>query len=1141
MLAKMKRPNRLGAARSQILSIFATVTLLAGFAVSSMSSSKLLPTPAPAGSTAALSNLGDLPLAFVPNEGQTSDQVRFTTRASGGTIDFSAAGLSLSLPATSSETQDAKVQQVQMRFLASNLAASIEAGPALPGKASYYLGNDPSQWHTSLSTYESITYRELYPGVDVQYEGNAGSLKGTYTVAPGADPSAIHWRYDTSSVSLDAEGNLLIATNGTAKLTELAPVAWQLVGGQRVPVQVAYHLEDGNAGFKVGAYDPSLPLVIDPTLTYSTYFGTWARDTNSGIGLDAAGNIYVGGSSYGVDFQYGNIMIAKLSPDGHTVLYTVDFGGSRSEVASAMTVDPAGNLYITGFTNSINYPLLNPFQAAYRATVLTKFNTAGTMLYSTHFGGTGPDAATSIRVDGEGNMYLAGATNSTDFPTVNPIQGALRGNSDGFLSKLNAAGSALIFSTYLGGNNNDIIEGLTLDHVGDLYITGYTISSDYPTTPGAFQTTHVGLQDAFVSKVNASGSGLVWSTYLSGGNDAGYGIAVDTTGHAYVTGVTESQSFPVTPGSFQPYYHGSGDAFVTKFTPDGSALVYSSLLGGSGTFPQGEDIGTAIAVDGEGYAYVTGSTFSPDFPTLSAVQDHHGGLHDAFVTKFRPDGASVSYSTFLGGTYVLNGGDGDDVGEEILLDQQGNVVVGGTAQSGNFPTANPLMADLQGTADYFISRISDTNPTPTPTVTGTPPTATATPSVTMTPTSIPTFQPTATITPAACATSVAIQGNLGANDQVASSGLVYDEVASTCANPKNCPGVVQDTYIYDEYRFINTSGAARCITITIDGSDCGGPLGVTSAAYLGTFDLSNACANYLADTGDLSMHLTGPLTYSFNVPAGAQFAVIVEGESGKAWCEQYSLSVSGLAGCSTSTPTSTPATGSPTTGATATANVTGTAVTGTPTACAVTFSDVPADNPFHSFVQCLACRGVLSGYEDGTFRPGNEITRGQIAKVVSNAAGFDDDPGTQVYEDVDPDNTFYAWISRLSHRGYMGGYPCNQDPNEPCGGNNLPYFRPFANATRGQLAKIVANAAGLGSTPTGQFYVDVQEDHPFYTWIMRLTNLGVMSGYDCGGDGEPCDSQNRPYFRPFNNVTRGQASKIVANTFYPICQAPLRK
>jgi len=236
----------------------------------------------------------------------------------------------------------------------------------------------------------------------------------------------------------------------------------------------------------------------------------------------------------------------------------------------------------------------------------------------------------------------------------------------------------------------------------------------------------------------------------------------------------------------------------------------------------------------------------------------------------------------------------------------------------------------------------------------------------------------------------------------------------------------------------------------------------------------------------------------------------------------------------TTAPTQTPGGPTATTQPSATAEATA-------TACTLTFTDVPPDSTFYTWIRCLACRGIISGYDDGTFRPGNDITRGQIAKIVSNAAGFQDDPGPQIYEDVPTASPFYAWINRLSNRGFMGGYECGLVPEEPCTPpDNRPYFRPNASATRGQLSKIVANAAGLSDTPVGQFYTDVPEGHPFYLWIMRLTNLGVMSGYDCGGPGEPCDSENRPYFRPFNNVTRGQASKIVANTFLPDCVTPSR-
>jgi hypothetical protein len=223
----------------------------------------------------------------------------------------------------------------------------------------------------------------------------------------------------------------------------------------------------------------------------------------------------------------------------------------------------------------------------------------------------------------------------------------------------------------------------------------------------------------------------------------------------------------------------------------------------------------------------------------------------------------------------------------------------------------------------------------------------------------------------------------------------------------------------------------------------------------------------------------------------------------------------------------------------ATRTATSTPVPATATACTITFIDVPVTDPFYANIRCLACRGIIGGYADGTFRPNNNITRGQIAKVVANAAGFSEPVTGQRYADVLPTNTFYEWIERLSQRGYMGGYPCGLRTTEPCQPpENRPYFRPFENATRGQLSKIVANVAGFQEPVSGQFYADVDSINPFYLEIMRLTNRGVMSGYPCGSPGEPCDPQNRPYFRWGNAVTRGQASKIGANTFYPNCQTP---
>ncbi len=201
------------------------------------------------------------------------------------------------------------------------------------------------------------------------------------------------------------------------------------------------------------------------------------------------------------------------------------------------------------------------------------------------------------------------------------------------------------------------------------------------------------------------------------------------------------------------------------------------------------------------------------------------------------------------------------------------------------------------------------------------------------------------------------------------------------------------------------------------------------------------------------------------------------------------------------------------------------------------FSDVRPDNAFYRYVNCLSCSGIISGYPDGTFRPGNNVTRGQLSKIISNSAGFNEDPGPQLFEDVPPGSTFYDWVNRLANRGYIGGYPCGGD-GEPCGGGNLPYFRVGANATRGQISKIVSNAAGYDDIPAEQTFEDVPPSNVFYLWVERLASRGIMAGYPCGSPGEPCGGGDKPYFRWGNNATRGQTSKIVVNTFFPNCNTP---
>lgn len=691
-----------------------------------------------------------------------------------------------------------------------------------------------------------------------------------------------------------------------------------------------------------------------PTLAYSTYFGTSERDSIEAIGKDAAGDIYVAGTTFEID-NFGDIMAAKFSPDGQTLLWRRVIGGSRLDYGYALAVDAAGNATVAGIATSLDYPTLNAIQPTHHGGiydgVLTKLDPQGNPIFSTYMGGNGADYADGLATDSAGNVYLTGHTESTNFPTTaGAFQTSNQGFYDGYVTKITPDGSSIVWSTYLGGMYSDESHAITIDTQGNVYLTGWTVSTNFPTLNPFQPAVSDNSGDAFVTKMNPSGTGLIYSTYLGGNNppgpgeDNGRGIVVDAQGYAYVTGYTQAPNFPTTAGSYQPFFQGYFDAFVTKFTPAGNQLVYSTYLGGVVNPPYGDDEAFGIAVDSQGQAVITGKTYSPDFPILNAVQPLLAGVYDGFVTKFNASGSALLYSTYLGGNYAFPDFTGDDVGTGILIDSAGNAVIGGTTGSDTFPVANAYQFQNAGFTDGFISKITGSTPANTPTVS---------------PTS-PATSPTAT----------------------------------------------------------RTSTATHTITPTVTG--------------------------------------TPPTSTSIPLP--------------------------------TSSPT--------------------------PLACTITFTDVPSGSAFYPYIECLACRGIISGYSDGTFRPNNNVTRGQAAKIVANAAQYNETipPSQQTFSDVAPNSTFWVYIERVALHGAISGYSDGT-------------FRPSNNVTRGQLAKIDAEVKGYNDVipPAQQTFSDVPPNSTFWVYIERVALHGVVSGYSDGT------------YRPYNNVTRGQASKIVSKTFFPEC------
>ncbi|HEX8282893.1 MAG TPA: carboxypeptidase regulatory-like domain-containing protein [Pyrinomonadaceae bacterium] len=625
---------------------------------------------------------GQLPLSFEENRGQADARAQFLARNGAYSLYLGADEVTLALRDASdaSHRRDgaegrapraASVASVlRIRLLGASRQARARGLEELEGKSNYLVGRDPSRWHTNVPNFARVEYEGVYPGVDVVYYGNQRQLEYDFQLAPGADAGLIGLGVEgADGVRIDGDGDLVLPT-AAGDVRQHAPHAYQEVAGVRRAVSCRYVLKGENrVGFELGEYDAALPLIIDPVVSYSTYLGGRNADAAYAVAVDAAGNAYVTGTTEAWDFP--------VTPGA---LQTTRRGGAAQQIVSD--------------------------------TFVAKLNPQGTALvYSTFLGGSGDEEASlSVAVDGEGQAHVAGFTNSTNFPTT---PGAFRtssaGGNDVFVSKLDAAGSALLYSTYLGGAGDEYVANLALGGGGAVYVGGYTLSADYPVTPGAFRTQHGGGAqydaDGFVTKlVPAPNAGLVFSTFLGGtGNDTIEGLAVASglDDSVYLTGNTKSSNFPITPNVVQPELAGDGsthDAFLTRLNSSGTAAIFSTYLGG-----QYGDWGTAVAVDGGGAAYVAGYTDSTDFPTTPGAfqtANPSGGVK-AFVAKFAADGAGLAYSTYFGGS-------NSDKANAVAIDANGCAYVAGETYSYDMPVTTGALQpnNAGGMLDAFLFKLN---------------------------------------------------------------------------------------------------------------------------------------------------------------------------------------------------------------------------------------------------------------------------------------------------------------------------------------------------------------------------------------------------------------------------------------------------
>ncbi len=624
------------------------------------------------------------PLFFEKNMGQFDSEVDFVSRNDNLNLYLSSGHAKISFDPLD------KKNYIKIILLDTDQIPQSKGVNQKQGKINYFSGQEKETWQHNIPLYEKVTYQSVYPGINLLYYGNNGKFEYDFIVAPYIDYRIIKLKFEgIEKMELNGTGDLLLYTEqGT--IVQKAPLVYQENNYEKQIIESQYLLTDNNqVSFQIADYDETRPLIIDPVLTYASYLGN------------------------------------KNNEEGNDIV-----------------VDSDRNTYIVGSTTSVDFPINNPLQNKHGGgkydLFVSKFDANNALVFTTYLGGSANDKGLSIAVDQTGYIYIAGETDSRDFPIRLPIQSTLSGNNncnegksdcnDAFIAKLNKDGSELLFSTYLGGNNKEIARSIAVDNEENVYIAGVTTSYNFP-VQNEIQSTlkqqeasegklrelcGVSLSiknygDIFISKLDTKNISYIFSTYLGGTCvDAAFGIDLDNSKNIFVTGMTASPDFPVQIDAdvcselniteeeclpFQENFKFQTDIFLLKLNPEGNKILYATYFGDSGA-----EIGLDVATDNAGSAYITGYTDSPNLGHLNPFQGKHGGGRDAFIAKFSAEKGGLLYSSYLGG-------DKDDEGHGIAVNTENEIYIAGKTSSDDFPVNNPIRGIYGGKGDAFISKL----------------------------------------------------------------------------------------------------------------------------------------------------------------------------------------------------------------------------------------------------------------------------------------------------------------------------------------------------------------------------------------------------------------------------------------------------